>query len=302
MAKQDINVGITPNDGTGDPLRTAFGKANQNFTELYSIAASLPATYQPLRAVLTNTTASFTTTQEVKLGHITVNGPVNLDTVATAVAGLGTAAQAATTDFATSAQGALADSAVQPGSLAAVAFSGAYSDVSGTPTLATVATTGAYADISGTPTLGTAAAAATTDFATSAQGALADTAVQPGALATVATSGAYSDLSGTPSLAAVATSGAYADLSGTPSLATVATSGSYNDLSNLPALFSGDYTDLSNKPTLGTAAALDVGTGANNVVQLDGSGALPAVDGSALTGISAGGGAESISPFLLMGA
>ena len=37
---------------------------------------------------------------------------------------------------------------------------------------------------------------------------------------------------------------------------------------------------------LGTAATLDVGTGANDVVQLDGTGKLPAVDGSALTGIS----------------
>lgn len=37
---------------------------------------------------------------------------------------------------------------------------------------------------------------------------------------------------------------------------------------------------------LGTSAALDVGTGANNVVQLDGTGALPAVDGSNLTNVS----------------
>ena len=37
---------------------------------------------------------------------------------------------------------------------------------------------------------------------------------------------------------------------------------------------------------LGTSASLDVGTSANNVVQLDGSAKLPAVDGSALTGIS----------------
>lgn len=46
--------------------------------------------------------------------------------------------------------------------------------------LATVATTGAYADLTGLPTLGTAAATASTDYATAAQGALADTAVQPG--------------------------------------------------------------------------------------------------------------------------
>lgn len=72
--------------------------------------------------------------------------------------------------------------------------------------------------------------------ATTAQGAKADTAVQPGSLATVATSGAYADLSG--------------------------------------------------RPTLGTAAALSVGTSAGNVVQLDGSGRLPAVDGSQLTGLA----------------
>jgi hypothetical protein len=60
--------------------------------------------------------------------------------------GLGTAATTASTDYATAAQGTLADSAVQPGDLA------------------TVATTGAYSDLSGTPTLGTAASANTTDF------------------------------------------------------------------------------------------------------------------------------------------
>ena len=40
--------------------------------------------------------------------------------------------------------------------------------------------------------------------------------------------------------------------------------------------------------SLGTAAPLDVGTAASNVVQLDGAAKLPAVDGSQLTGISTG--------------
>ena len=35
MAKQVINVGGAANDGTGDPIRTAWQKANLNFTELY---------------------------------------------------------------------------------------------------------------------------------------------------------------------------------------------------------------------------------------------------------------------------
>jgi hypothetical protein len=82
---------------------------------------------------------------------------------------------------------------------------------------------------------------------------LAITSGQVAGLATVATSGAYSDLSGTPTLATVATSGAYSDLSGTP--------------------------------TLGTASALDEGEDANNLVQLDGSARLPAVDGSQLTNL-----------------
>lgn len=70
-------------------------------------------------------------------------------------------------------------------------------------------------------------------YATAAQGAKADTAVQPAALKPVATSGSYNDLTG--------------------------------------------------KPTLGSAAALAAGTAANNVVKLDGSARLPAVDGSQLT-------------------
>ena len=39
MAKQAINIGSSANDGTGDPLRTAFDKINDNFTELYGSTA-----------------------------------------------------------------------------------------------------------------------------------------------------------------------------------------------------------------------------------------------------------------------
>ena len=35
MAREVINVGSAPNDGTGDPLRTAYTKCNSNFGELY---------------------------------------------------------------------------------------------------------------------------------------------------------------------------------------------------------------------------------------------------------------------------
>ena len=42
MAREIINVGATPNDGQGDPIRTAFIKTNNNFGELYSRIQTVP--------------------------------------------------------------------------------------------------------------------------------------------------------------------------------------------------------------------------------------------------------------------
>lgn len=42
MAREIINVGSAPNDGTGDPIRTAYTKCNSNFAELYSRAQINP--------------------------------------------------------------------------------------------------------------------------------------------------------------------------------------------------------------------------------------------------------------------
>lgn len=36
MAQQVINIGTAANDGSGDPLRQAFDKINDNFSELYA--------------------------------------------------------------------------------------------------------------------------------------------------------------------------------------------------------------------------------------------------------------------------
>jgi hypothetical protein len=81
--------------------------------------------------------------------------------------GLGTAATTDATAYATSSQGSLAESALQPGDLA------------------TVATSGSYNDLIDKPTLGTAAATNIEDYATAAQGSLADTAIQPNTDATL---------------------------------------------------------------------------------------------------------------------
>ena len=292
--------------------------------------------------------------------------------------------------------GAVTLSTADISGLATVASTGAYSDLTGAPTLATVATTGAYSDLTGTPTLGTAAAE---DVGTSAGNVVqldgtaklpavdgsqltnlptggftyqeqstnafnvsvtdstnnivmcsilgtnttvlpASSGVADGSVVTVRAATATTlsisggenirNLGGSlvasvsieggqnmsfvrastssfgtywnqltveentlNSLSDVNTSGAvatnvlkydgtdwvdgavaYSEVTGTPTLATVATTGA--------------YSDLSGTPTLGTAAAEDVGTAAGNVVQLDGSARLPAVDGSQLTNLPSG--------------
>lgn len=178
--------------------------------------------------------------------------------------------EAADVGAATAAQGALADTAVQPGDLA------------------TVATSGQYSDLSGRPTLGTAASANVTDFATAAQGAKADSAVQPGQLSAVATSGNYADLNNRPTLGTIASrnsedfataaQGTKADSAVQPGqLATVATSGSYADLSNKPSIPS-QPSDIGAQPAdplltaiaaLTTAAdQLILATGSDTVAML----------------------------------
>ena len=155
------------------------------------------------------------------------------------------------------------------------------------PSLATVATSGAYADLSGKPTIptvdqnynasstnaqsGTAVASAISnkqdtisDLETIRSGASAGaTAVQPSSLATVATTGDYSDLLNKPSIPAAQVNSDWDAVSGVsqilnkPSLATVATTGSYSDLTGTPTLAtvatSGDYADLTNKPSIPAA-------------------------------------------------
>lgn len=37
MSKQEINIGVEGNDGTGDSIRESFRKVNENFTELYAV-------------------------------------------------------------------------------------------------------------------------------------------------------------------------------------------------------------------------------------------------------------------------
>ena len=55
MAKQTINIGTVANDKTGDQLRTAFTKTNDNFTELYAYPLTSITFGTPASAAATGT-------------------------------------------------------------------------------------------------------------------------------------------------------------------------------------------------------------------------------------------------------
>ena len=70
MAKQTINIGTVANDGTGDPLRTAFDKTNQNFTEVYNIAQSA---YNYANTIISDTEIDSFAREQANLAFNTAN-------------------------------------------------------------------------------------------------------------------------------------------------------------------------------------------------------------------------------------
>lgn len=126
-----------------------------------------------------------------------------------------------------------------------------------------------YANLSSLPVLGTAASTAAANYATAAQGALADTATQPEDLALVALSGAYADLIGKPTLGTAASTAAsdYATAVHTHSAGDITSStlalariagGTYNAstfLRGTSSFAQPSFSSLANMPTLGTAAS-----------------------------------------------
>ncbi len=183
--------------------------------------------------------------------------------------------------------GAVTLTASDVSGLSTIASTGAYTDISGTPTLSTVAVTGAYADLTGTPAIPTAGTSGSTYAAGNdarITGAVQlSTYTTKGDLLAATGSGAVNRLPAgtngqvleadstqangvkwaTPASAPVTSVAgktgivtlAAADVSG---LSTVAITGVYTDLTGRPTLSavatSGAYTDLSGRPALTTVA------------------------------------------------
>lgn len=79
MAKQTIDIGVQGNDGTGDSIRAAFKKTNENFNELYAVFGEggqigftdlndTPASYSNNQILITNSTGTAIVTKFLASG------------------------------------------------------------------------------------------------------------------------------------------------------------------------------------------------------------------------------------------
>ena len=82
MAKQTVQIGTTTNDNTGDPLRTAFDKINDNFDEIY-IAGPVSSNVTISSNTVSTSTGDLTITadssQVIVTGDLFISGKITGD-------------------------------------------------------------------------------------------------------------------------------------------------------------------------------------------------------------------------------
>jgi len=91
MAKQVINIGTTANDGTGDPIRDAFDKVNDNFTELYTddagdVGCIVAGTGISVNAATGDVTVTNSSPNATHTGDVTGSGALTIATDAVVTA------------------------------------------------------------------------------------------------------------------------------------------------------------------------------------------------------------------------
>lgn len=80
MAKQTIGIGTSANDGTGDTIRTAFTKVNENFTEVYNLAnpSIVASSYVDGTTVTGTTTETLSRSLLIPANSFSSNGMLEL--------------------------------------------------------------------------------------------------------------------------------------------------------------------------------------------------------------------------------
>jgi hypothetical protein len=232
MAKKNINIGQSVNDKTGDTLRSAFDKINQNFTELYNATGGgldLLAVASNIVPDTDNTRTLGTPTK--RWGHLYV-GPGSIS-IGNAELTLEGGKIKSSTGF------KLTDSQLDDVLPSQTGNAGKFLTTDGTHTLSWAAAAGgggvtSYTALTDKPTI--PAAQIQSDWTQASNVALDFIKNKPALF-----SGSYADLTNKPTIPAAQVQTDWNAVSG---LAVVL---------NKPALFSGSYTDLTNKPTIPTS-------------------------------------------------
>lgn len=226
MAKKTINLGTGPNTLDGDKVRTAFGKVNDNFDELYGLIGESSA---GLEELVTDNVANALVSGDhvgIDVTYLDDQNKINLEANLSAVNQDIVPADDVTYDLGTPTKQwrslYVGGNTIYLGGTA-LGVDGSDITVNGNPISSTIN----YSDIPGTPTL-----------------------------ATVATSGSYNDLTDQPTIptnvSELSNDSGYlsavdwTQVTGKPALANVATSGSYNDLSDKPVSYTLPAATISN--------------------------------------------------------
>jgi len=311
MAQNIVNIGTGAGTGTGDPLRTAFSKINDNFTELYTGFANI-AGIETAVANVGNVVATSVGANISNVHTITNNATISTvninitETGVNSIAGRTGNVILTVNDVIGAVSKGYVDSAVAgsnpqlnyaSGSVAGVVKVGNHLSINGSGVLSATQAVNSVAGKTGNITLTVndidgAVSRSYVDGQIVAVGNSFATKSNTASLQSQIT-GTNVALTSKANISSVYTKNEInsaldlkANVSDFNSLANVATTGSYNDLIDTPNLFSGLYSDLIGAPNTLTGSDL---TGINaNIVAINL--AIAGITGtiSTLSGIDAG--------------
>jgi len=256
MAQQTINIGTQANDRQGDPLRTAFQKINNNFSELYTLSDSnqyrLPTASTTIlggvkvdgTTIVINGQGVISSTGELGGGVTSYNDLTDKPSIPTSIFDLDVPEVSVNLPGYLYYSGTTLSWESPPG----VTSYNDLTDKPSIPTVSTAGTSGSYNDLIDRPALFSGAYADLTDKPALFSGNYTDLTNKPTipTVSTAGVSGDYNDLINKPTIptqtsqlsndSGFLTTVGWTAVTDKPSFATVATSGSYNDLSNKPAI------------------------------------------------------------------